>query len=136
MEARSIGKLIGLPNRAGHEQSLEDEMDINFATKDDWTIVTVEGRLDTISAPDFESRVQDRIAEGEIRFVIDLSKLEYISSAGLRSILIAGKSTAATGGQLCCCGLHGVVKKVFEVSGFTSLFPIHNSLDDVLKPGT
>jgi len=111
-------------------------MDINFATRDDWTIVTVEGRLDTISAPDFESRVQDRIADGETRFVIDLSKLEYISSAGLRSILVAGKITAATGGQLCCCGLHGVVQKVFEVSGFTSLFPIHNSLDDVLKSRT
>jgi anti-anti-sigma factor len=108
-------------------------MDINFATRDDWTIVTVEGRLDTISAPDFESKVQDRIAEGETRFVIDLSKLEYISSAGLRSILVAGKSTAATGGQLCCCGLHGVVKKVFEVSGFTSLFPIHSTLEDILS---
>jgi len=108
-------------------------MDINFGTRNDWTVVTVEGRLDTISAPDFERKVQERIAEGETRFVIDLSKLEYISSAGLRSILIAGKSTTATGGQLCCCGLHGVVKKVFEVSGFTSLFPVHNSLEEIVK---
>jgi anti-sigma B factor antagonist len=106
-------------------------MDVSFTEKDDWTIVTVEGRMDTVSAPDFESKVQERIAEGAKRVVIDLSKLEYISSAGLRSILVAGKRSAATGGQLCCCGLQGVVKKVFEISGFTSLFTIHDSLEDV-----
>ncbi len=109
-------------------------MDIDFAEKDDWTIVTVEGRMDTVSAPDFESKIQERIAEGETRLVVDLSRLDYISSAGLRCILVAGKSAAATGGQLCCCGLQGVVKKVFDVSGFTTLFPVHNSLEDVFGP--
>jgi anti-sigma B factor antagonist len=108
-------------------------MDIIFTEKDDWTIATVEGRMDTVSAPDFESKVRERIAEGAKRLVIDLSKLEYISSAGLRSILVAGKNSTATGGQLCCCGLQGVVKKVFDVSGFTTLFPIYDSLEDVFR---
>jgi anti-sigma B factor antagonist len=108
-------------------------MDITFAEKDDWTIVTVEGRMDTVSAPDFESKVQERIAEGAKRLVVDLSRLEYISSAGLRCILVAGKSSTATGGRLCCCGLQGVVKKVFDVSGFTSLFPVYDSLEDVFS---
>lgn len=107
-------------------------MDISFAEKDDWTIVTVEGRMDTVSAPDFESKLRERIAEGAKRLVVDLSGLEYISSAGLRCILVAGKSAKATGGQLCCCGLQGVVKKVFDVSGFTTLFPVYDSLEDIL----
>ena len=107
-------------------------MDISFSEKDDWTVVTVEGRMDTVSAPDFESKIQERIAEGAKRLVVDLSRLEYISSAGLRCILVAGKRAAATGGQLCCCGLKGVVKKVFDISGFTTLFPVYDSLDDAL----
>ncbi len=108
-------------------------MDMNFDKRNNWTVVTVDGRMDTMSAPDFESKLLEQIAEGANRFVVDLSKLEYISSAGLRSILVAGKNSAAKGGQLCCCGLHGVVKKVFEVSGFANLFPIHESVEDFFK---
>jgi anti-sigma B factor antagonist len=107
-------------------------MEISIAEKDDWTIVTVEGRMDTVSAPDFEGKIQERIAEGAKRLVVDLSRLEYISSAGLRCILVAGKSATGTGGRLCCCGLQGVVKKVFDVSGFTTLFPVYDSLEDAL----
>jgi anti-sigma B factor antagonist len=111
---------------------LEKLMDIRFSEEDDWTIVTVEGRMDTVSAPEFESKIQERIAEGVKRLVVDLSGLEYISSAGLRSILVAGKGASAAGGQLCCCGLKGVVKKVFDISGFTTLFPVYDSLEDAL----
>jgi anti-sigma B factor antagonist len=111
---------------------LEKFMDISFAEKDDWTIVCVGGRMDTVSAPEFESKIQERIARGVKRLVVDLSGLEYISSAGLRCILVAGKGASATGGQLCCCGLKGVVKKVFDVSGFTTLFPVYDSLEDAL----
>ena len=106
-------------------------MEISFAQKNNWTIVTVEGRMDTVSAPDFDCKVQEMIAEGAKRLVVDLSGLEYISSAGLRCILVAGKSATATGGQLCCCGLQGVVKKVFDISGFTTLFPVYGSLEEV-----
>ncbi|HTY24988.1 MAG TPA: STAS domain-containing protein [Desulfomonilaceae bacterium] len=108
-------------------------MDISFSEKEGCTVCAVQGRIDTVTAPDFEKKMQERITRGANRFVVDLSKLEYISSAGLRSILVAGKSSKATGGELCCCSLQGVVKKVFEVSGFTSLFPIFDSLDEALK---
>jgi anti-anti-sigma factor len=108
-------------------------MDITFTKQSDWMIVSVQGRMDTVSAPQFEKIVQERISEGSLRLVVDFTKLDYISSAGLRSILIAGKNSKAMGGELACCGLQGVVKKVFDVSGFHKLLPVFDSIEDVLK---
>lgn len=108
-------------------------MDVSFSKQGDWMIVELEGRMDTVSAPEFEKKIQERIQEGTSRFVVDFSKLDYISSAGLRSILIAGKSSKAKGGDLTCCGLKGVVKKVFDVSGFIKILPIFDSLEDALN---
>ncbi|MBI5247944.1 MAG: STAS domain-containing protein [Desulfomonile tiedjei] len=108
-------------------------MDVNFSKQGDWTIIAVEGRMDTVSAPEFEKMVQERILQGSNRLIVDFSKLDYISSAGLRSILVAGKNSKAKGGELACCGLQGVVKKVFDVSGFHKLLPIFDSKEDVLN---
>lgn len=108
-------------------------MDVSFSQQGNWVIVEVEGRMDTVSAPEFEKKIQERILEGASRFVVDFSKLDYISSAGLRSILIAGKNSKARGGELTCCGLKGVVKKVFDVSGFCRLLPTCDSVEDALN---
>jgi anti-anti-sigma factor len=108
-------------------------MDISLSMQGDWMIVSIEGRMDTVSAPEFDKVVQQRIMEGSSRLIVDFSKLDYISSAGLRSILMAGKSSKAKGGELACCGVKGVVKKVFEVSGFHKLLPMFDSMDDVLR---
>jgi anti-anti-sigma factor len=108
-------------------------MDVNFSKQGDWVIVEVEGRMDTVSAPEFEKKIQERILDGATRFVVDFSKLDYISSAGLRSILIACKSSKAKGGELACCGLKGVVKKVFDVSGLCRLLPTCDSVEDALN---
>ncbi len=98
-----------------------------------WSVIKIEGRMDTISAPDFEKQAQDWIGQGEHRMVVDLSDLEYISSAGLRALLVAAKAAKASGGQLRCCSLKGVVKKVFDVSGFSSMLPVYESLDAALS---
>jgi anti-sigma B factor antagonist len=108
-------------------------MDINFSSQGNWMIVSIEGRMDTVSAPEFDKVVQQRILEGSNRLIVDFSKLDYISSAGLRSILMAGKSSKSKGGELACCGVKGVVKKVFEVSGFHKILPVFDSTEDVFN---
>lgn len=107
-------------------------MEISFTRTNDWTVVTVAGRLDTISATEFDLKLGDTIAQGEHRLVLDFSRLEYVSSAGLRSVIAAAKSANSRGGSVCCCGLTGVVKRVFEVSGFTTLLPIFETVDHAL----
>ena len=82
------------------------------------------GRLDASTAPEFEKHALEAISQGATRFVVDLSSLDYVSSAGLRSLLVLAKRVKAGGGALAVCGLGGMVEEVFQISGFHKLFPV------------
>lgn len=97
------------------------------------TVVSPIGRLDTIAAPDFGKVLDEVIAGGEKRIIVDFKNVEYISSAGLQSILAAAKKLETTGGRLDLASLKGPVLEVFEISGFTSIFKIYQSGEDALK---
>ena len=96
-------------------------------------IVFIKGRMDAISAPEFEKRMADWIEGGENRFLIDFSGLDYISSAGLRSILATAKNLNTKDGWICLAELKEVVREVFEISGFSSIIPIYDSMDQALS---
>ncbi|VBB47281.1 putative anti-sigma factor antagonist BtrV [uncultured Desulfatiglans sp.] len=105
-------------------------MEIRIDKNDQDVVVSIIGRMDAVTAPDFDQEIEKKISEGEKRFVVDLSQLEYISSAGLRSMLSMAKKLKQNQGTLALCGLKGVVKEVFDVSGFSSIFSI---CEDVQK---
>jgi len=96
-------------------------------------VINVTGRMDGVTAKDFEKACGACIDQGETRLVLDLSGVEYISSAGLRSFLIIGKRIKAAGGALVLAGLQEMVREVFEISGFATLFPIFPSLEKALE---
>ena len=56
------------------------------------------------------------------KLLIDLSDLEYISSAGLRALLVTAKRIRKESGKMCLCGLKENVMEVFEISGFSAIF--------------
>lgn len=95
-------------------------------------VLAVEGRMDAATAPLFEAQCQGCLEAGDKRLVVDLGKLEYISSAGLRSILSAAKKLKAAGGDMAFCALGGIVSEVFAVSGFTKLFPTFATRQEAL----
>lgn len=97
------------------------------------TLLTVTGRMDALSAPAFEAACVDLLEKGHMTLVANLADLEYISSAGLRSILGAAKKLKSAGGSLSFCGLCGMVDEVFRVSGFLKLFKVHTSLTQALE---
>jgi anti-anti-sigma factor len=88
------------------------------------TVLRPLGRLDSAQAPELEATVRALLDGGAKALVFDLSKLAYISSAGLRVVLLAGKQLRASGGKLVLCGVSGLVLEVFEMSGFLTLFPV------------
>jgi anti-anti-sigma factor len=94
--------------------------------------IKVTGRMDAVTAPGFEQECGRWIDRGESDLIVDLSALDYISSAGLRVILGVGKKIKGTGGALVFGGMSGMVKEVFEISGFSSIFPIHESVESAL----
>lgn len=95
-------------------------------------IVTVGGRMDAVSAPEFEKRCQAWLAEGAESFVIDLAGLDYISSAGLRSLLVLAKKAAAGQGRVAIAAARDVVKEVFAISGFGAIFPMADSVESAI----
>jgi anti-anti-sigma factor len=67
---------------------------------------------------------------GNDRLLIELSQLEYISSAGLRVLLVVAKRIQQKGGKVVLCALVPNVKEVFEISGFSSIFKIFDTVED------
>lgn len=108
-------------------------MEIVSEKKESGTLFTVSGRLDVMTTADFEKKCQQVIDAGEKKLVIDLSGLEYISSAGLRGILSSAKKLKATGGTIQFCGLIGMVEEVFLVSGLGSIFPVTVTSDEAFN---
>jgi anti-anti-sigma factor len=87
-------------------------------------IVRPQGRLDSTSSPAFDQEVAALLAAGERRLVVDFSDVEYISSAGLRVLLLLAKQMRADKGSLALCGMGERVGQVFELAGFLPLFRI------------
>ena len=83
-----------------------------------------EGRVDASSAPDLEQAMMARIGEGGLDVVLDLSRTRYMSSAGLRVVLVVARALQAKEGRFAVCGLNDEVKELFEVSGFSLIVKI------------
>lgn len=96
-------------------------------------VVCVAQRLDASTTPEFEKRCAEIISPERCHMVFDFTRLEYISSAGLRSILSTAKKLQALGGGLSLCGLSGLVEEVISVSGFDRVLPVFASADDAVR---
>ena len=84
--------------------------------------IALEGRLDTMTAPELEKELNG-ILGGADSLVLDFGKLEYISSAGLRVLLSAHKAMSAKGGMK-VTKVNEIVQEVFEVTGFADILNI------------
>lgn len=108
-------------------------MEIQTRKEKNAVIVSVKGRMDAVTAPEFERNLSDLIAKGENTFLLNFGGLEYISSAGLRSILATAKKMKEKQGKILFAGLHGPVEEVFKISGFNSIFKMFNSEEAALE---
>jgi len=84
-------------------------------------LVSLQGRIDSATASAFEQAVQDVFARPGARVLLDFSAVDYISSAGLRVVLMAAKRAKQAQGRLLLCGLPQHVREVFEISGFLKI---------------
>lgn len=96
-------------------------------------VVSVKGKIDAVTSPDFEKGLAALIEKGETILILNFASLEYISSAGLRSILATAKTLRAKEGKMIFVGLRGPVKEVFKISGFETLFKIFETAEEALK---
>ncbi len=108
-------------------------MEISTEKREKGLIVSVKGKVDAVTSQAFEKSLADLIEKGETTLLLNLSELDYISSAGLRSILSTAKLLKAKNGKLFFFGLHGPVKDVFKISGFGSIFKIYDTMEEALQ---
>jgi anti-anti-sigma factor len=101
-----------------------NEMKIGHKVAGGVSVWRIEGRLDVQGAVVLETYAQQHLSAGELRLVLDLAGVDYISSAGLRSLLVVAKKVQAVNGSLVLCGLTPIVLNVMSISGFQQLLKI------------
>jgi anti-anti-sigma factor len=104
-------------------------MEITHTYQDAVTVVVVTGSVDALTAPQLGGSLTQQIGTGRVNLVLDLARLDYISSAGLRAILGAAKEARQRGGDLRLAGVQPNVSKVFEMSGFTNILKFYADAD-------
>ena len=108
-------------------------MEITVEEKNGVSIVKLKGRLDTGSSVLFEEHLMKLMGAKEQQIVVDFAELSFISSSGLRVLLMAGKKLKSANGNLVLSAIQDHVKDVFDVAGFTMLFSMYPSQEEALK---
>ena len=108
-------------------------MEITERKKGTVVLLTLTGRLDASTSPKLEERMLALIDGGEKQILFNLEHLDYISSAGLRVLLMAAKKLKGVNGKIVLSSLKDQIREVFEIAGFSAIFPIFDSEDNALK---
>ena len=108
-------------------------MDIQVKQNENLVVVSPKGRIDAITSPEFEAFVKEMIEKDQKHLVFNFGDLEYISSAGLRSILSIAKLLKTKDGKLAFAAVRDAVRNVFKISGFESIFTIYDSEEEAVR---
>ena len=100
-------------------------MEIKTERESGALIACAEGRIDGVNARDFEDAITAAIGETERVVIIDLEYLSYISSAGLRAILLTAKNLWKRNAKFALCSLPDPIREIVEVAGFDKIIPVH-----------
>lgn len=107
-------------------------MEISESTRSGVVIFGLKGRLDASNANVLEDTLLASIGAGMRRLVVDCGQLDYISSAGLRVLLVAAKRLKGGDGQIALAALKEPIKEVFDIAGFSSIFHIYDTADEAV----
>lgn len=97
------------------------------------TIVPLQGQINSANATAIEADVLTLIDGGAKHLVFDFSALDYISSAGLRMVLVTAKRLKQDGGKLVLCAMQPHVREVFDISGFLAILNVEPTRAEALE---
>jgi anti-sigma B factor antagonist len=107
-------------------------LDLSTAHLNGATVVTVNGSVDAVTTPRLTEALEAELEAGNTNLVADFGGVEYVSSAGLRTILATVKRARAEGGDLRVAAVQAGVEKVFELSGFTTIVRFFAHVDEAV----
>lgn len=100
---------------------------------EDLWMIEARGRLDASGAPDLRLQLEGLLEHNQRRLAVDFSRVSYISSSGLKVLLLALRRARALGGDLKLFALRARVKEVFDLAGFDLVFRIYDTEADVAR---
>lgn len=107
-------------------------MEVN-ATKEGETVVArASGRIDSSNSREFHASLESVLDDDDSAVVLDFENVTYISSAGMRVILLTAKSLRSNGKEFSLCSMSDAVREVFKISGFDKIIPVHDSQSEAL----
>lgn len=104
-------------------------LEIQQAHQPNYSVLALKGRLDAVTAPELDKALQDTENTKQNSIILDMAGVDYVSSAGLRSLLAGTKRQAPKKKKLVICNLVAAVTEVIHVAGFDQIFTIASSLD-------
>jgi anti-anti-sigma factor len=108
-------------------------MEITEQKTDQCMVIGITGRLDTTNYNILEKKLMELIDGQQTRILVECSKMDYVSSSGLRILLMALKKVSVVKGKFALCGLQENIREIFEISGFTNIFEIYPDKEEALK---
>ncbi len=110
-------------------------MNLNVTGRDidTHTVIELVGRLDGLTMEHFVSESRRLMGDATGSYVIDFSGVPYISSAGLRGILMLAKETQQHGGRFVLCAPDKMVKEVFDLARLSSVIPVHDTVEEAVQ---
>ena len=109
-------------------------MELQQDTAGEVIVLNVTGRVDSNTVPALHDRLTALLAQARAKVLVDLSNLDYISSAGFRILLLAAKRADKTGCRFVLCGISGRVRQLFDMGGFLDLFSIAGTREEGIAP--
>jgi anti-sigma B factor antagonist len=106
------------------------ELEVKSLKKVD--VITLSGRIDSSNAADFDSALKNALGQGRRNIVLDMSKLEYMSSAGLRAMVAALKLARSSGGNVVIAQPNERMVDTLKLVGFQSLFAQYGNVLDAV----
>ncbi len=88
------------------------------------------GALDTLQAPEFIETIRASITDTTKALILDCTEMPYLTSTGLRAIMILGQATKAINATMTLCGLSGLALEIFTTSGFSTIFPLAKDTEE------
>jgi anti-sigma B factor antagonist len=116
-----------------HTSEVWDMMEIITTESQNTRIAGIKGRIDSSTAPEAEKLLRSFTEEGNGAVIIDCCGLEYISSGGLRVLLVIEKELKGKQRHITLCGLRPEVEKIFRLTGFTSIFTLEKTVQDAIE---
>ena len=113
---------------------MESPVEILITEMNRADLIEVEGRVDSSNADKLQVALDQQIDKGAVNMVVDLEKVDYMSSAGLRALVSALKRVKKDGGDLRICAPSVRVQEVLELAGLTSIFEVFD--DQVTAVGS